>query len=457
MGAPHLPFEREHVVRCVPELVRERRDVAQPVGEVQQHVREDPRRHRRAVSAGCLARTRRRVHVTGVEDPAEDLCEARREPPERGVDDLDGLRPREGTRVAEGRVLVGELEPLESEQLRLRPKPPPPDVVALLCGAHHRLDRLAVELVAHVRRLHRVGEAAQPVESEAIADECVVAGREHVPSRLEPLEKRRLRGKSESAFGAVEIREQRADRVRLLALAGVERDLERRDLAVVEGLPGRDGRPPGVQRLLLRFAPHVRLLLALDPELVRERCKLGRREQRLRGLVVQGDPLESEEDERVLDLRPTVARDGREVVRLRVGRVHAEAQVRVDRKPRKLLLELVCLVEERAQLDRVEPGDAAAIPGRELRRALTELRPLRAGLGGARRKSERTQRTSSARSSTPVTGGLFSPRNTRSAPAGRRVPAAGCPPRAAGLRRRCRASRPRTCSRTPAPARTARR
>ena len=59
---------------------------------------------------GALPLRGQRVDVPGVEAAAEDLGELRREAAERRIDDLDRLGPRERARLADRRVLVGELQ-----------------------------------------------------------------------------------------------------------------------------------------------------------------------------------------------------------------------------------------------------------------------------------------------------------------------------------------------------------
>ena len=384
MRAVRLPLEGERAVRRVAELVRERDDVAEAPREVQQDERQDLLRDGRAVRAARLAGARRRVDVAGIEALAEDLGEPRRESRERAVDDLDRLRPRKVPALADRRVLVGELEPVEPEQPRLRLEPPPAERVALLRRGDHRVHRGRVELVAHVRRLHRIGEAAHAVEPEPVADERVVAGCQHLRARLEPLVQRLERAAAQLPLRPVHVREDHVHGVRLDAVAPVERDLERRDLAVVQRRPRRDGRRARVQRLLLRLAQDVRLLVPQRAQLVREARELRRREQRLGGLVVERDPFEIDEDELVLDVGAALARERREIVRLDVGRVHVHARAAVDEETRRVLLEQVALVEELPQPGRVELGDPAAVPLGERGRARDELRPLRPRLVRAR-------------------------------------------------------------------------
>jgi hypothetical protein len=148
----------------------------------------------------------------------------------------------------------------------------------------------------------------------------------------------------------------------------------------VERHPCGDGRTACVQRLFFGLAQDVGLLLAFDAQLVLVGVELGRGEEPLRLVVAEPDPLKPEKDEGVLDLGPAVARESREVVRLNVGGRHAEAEVRVDLEPRELLLEVVDLVEQRAQPRCVELVDVPAIPGRDVVSPLDERSPLRTGL-----------------------------------------------------------------------------
>ena len=124
--------------------------------------------------------------MAGFDAGAEDLCEARREACERGLDDLDRLGPGKRARVADRRVLVGKLELVEAEETGLCLQPLARHRVRLLGRGHHRLDRLVVELVVHVRRLHRILVAAQAIDAEPVADERVVRSSEHVRSRASP-------------------------------------------------------------------------------------------------------------------------------------------------------------------------------------------------------------------------------------------------------------------------------
>ena len=170
--------------------------------------------------------------------------------------------------------------------------------------------------------------------------------------------------------------------MRPLAVAAVERHLERRDLPVVQRLPRRDDRAARVQRLLLRLGEDVRLLVALDTQLVLVGRELFGGEQLLCSIVVERDPFEPEEQQVVLDVGASVAADRGEVVGLDVGGVHAPAEERVDLEAREVLREIVRLVEQRAHRRRIERRDRAAVPRREILRALDEGRPAGARLGG---------------------------------------------------------------------------
>src|SRR5204863_2792588 len=71
--AVRLPLERERPVYGVAELVRQRDDVAQLVGVVEEDVREDGLRDRVAVRAADLAWPRFGIDVPALKAGAEDV------------------------------------------------------------------------------------------------------------------------------------------------------------------------------------------------------------------------------------------------------------------------------------------------------------------------------------------------------------------------------------------------
>ena len=225
-------------------------------------------------------------------------------------------------------------------------------------------------------------------------------------------------------------------------------------MPVVQRLPRGDRRAARVQRLLLRLAQDVRLLLALDAQLVLVRRDLGRR-QDLVGLgVVERDPLEPEEDERVLDLgRRGRARTSRgRSPRPRsppcsggdTSRPGGARDPARDRRSRR-----AARGSRPRRAPRSSRGSATRAPARARRAPSTASRASSA----LAQRSVRSQRMSSARSSVLVTGGtLVEGIRVAKGEAGAR-PAAGCRPRGAGRRRRCRTSRLRSGTRRPARAR----
>ncbi len=173
----------------------------------------------------------------------------------------------------------------------------------------------------------------------------------------------------------MDVREEPVERVRLGTLARVEVDRQRRKLAAVERLPRRDRRAARIERLLLALRQDVRLLLPRDPEAVRVRLELGRREERVGRGVVEVEPLEIDEEEKALEVGKPVARERREVVRLGVGRLGVLARRRVETHAGDVLVERVELGEEREQLGGADGTDRAAAPLGEVARACEELIP----------------------------------------------------------------------------------
>ena len=382
--AVRLPLERQRPVHRVAELVRERDDVAELVGVVHEDEGEHGLRDRVAVRAADLARARLRVDVPAVEAGAEDLAEPRLEVAERVVDHRYRLRPLHATVAPDRGVLVRELEPVEAEHLRLADEPAAAERVVLLDGAHHRLDDLAVELVALVRRPHRIGDPAQPVDREPVADERVVTGRLHVRHVLQRPVEDVERREPQLAVGMVDVGEETVDRVRLGPVAAVELDGQRRELAAVQRLPGRDRGPARVERLLLALGQDVRLLLPRHPQPVPVRLELGGFEQRVRLGVVERQPLELDEEEEALEVGGPVAGERREVVRLGVRRIGVLARGRVEMDAGDVLRELVELVEQLPQPLGAGRADRAAPPLGEVACTGEQLVPVAARLLGVR-------------------------------------------------------------------------
>src|SRR5205823_2085521 len=128
-----------------------------------------------------------------------------------------------------------------------------------------------------------------------------VAGGLNVGDAPERLIERLERGEADLAVGMMDIREKAVDRVRLGALARVEVDRQRRELAAVEGLPRRDRRPPRIERLLLTLRQDIRLLFARDPQPVRVRLELGRGKELVGNGVVEVEPLEVDEEKEAFE------------------------------------------------------------------------------------------------------------------------------------------------------------
>ena len=173
----------------------------------------------------------------------------------------------------------------------------------------------------------------------------------------------------------VDVRKEAVERVRLGALARVEIDRQRRELAAVERLPCRDRRPPRVERLLLALRQNVRLLLAGDLQAVRVRLELRRGEQRLGRGVVEVEPLEIDEEEQALEVGEPVARERREIVRLLVGRLGVLARRRVEPRAGNVLVQRVELGEESEQLGSADGADRSAPSLGEVAGAREELVP----------------------------------------------------------------------------------
>ncbi len=176
---------RQLEVHAVAELVGQRHHVPQAIGVIEQDEGPAVLRHRGAECPAPLSRAWLGVDaVLGVE-LVGDRPDLRREGHEPVADDLAGLGVVDLPPLAERRVLVVELQPIDAEQRRLVREPSLRDVATGLDGAHHRLDHTGVELVREVPGVHRAGVSADPVRHETVGDERVVAVGEDRRLRLE--------------------------------------------------------------------------------------------------------------------------------------------------------------------------------------------------------------------------------------------------------------------------------
>ena len=175
----------------------------------------------------------------------------------------------------------------------------------------------------------------------------------------------------------VDVGEEAVDRVRLGAVAAVELDGQRRELAAVQRLPGRDRGPARVERLLLALGQDVRLLLPGHPQPVPVRLELGGLEQRVGLGIVEREPLELDEEEEALEVGGPVARERREVVRLGVHRIGVLAGRGVEVDAGDVLRELVELVEQLAQPLRRRPSRPCRAAARRSRASGRAARPSR--------------------------------------------------------------------------------
>src|SRR6478672_10569672 len=105
----------------------------------------------------------------------------------------------------------------------------------------------------------------------------------------------------------VDVGEKAVDRVRLGPVAAVELDGQRRELAAVQRLPGRDRGPACVERLLLPLGQDVWLLLPRHPQAMPVRLEFGILEQRVRLGILEREPLELDEEEEALEVGSPVA------------------------------------------------------------------------------------------------------------------------------------------------------
>ena len=125
--------------------------------------------------------------------------------------------------------------------------------------------------------------------------------------------------------------------MRLRTVAAVELDRQRRELAAVQRLPGRDRGAARVERLLLPLGQDIGLLLPRHPQPMPVRLDLGSLEQRVGLGVVERKPLELDEEEDALEVGGPVARQRRQVVRLGIRRLGVLAGRGVEVDPGDVL------------------------------------------------------------------------------------------------------------------------
>ena len=290
-----------------------------------------------------------------------------------------------GPGLTKRRVLIGEVEPVEAEELRLESEPPLGDRIGRLDAFEHPVDGGRGQLVSQVCCGHGARVLTDTVDHEAIADEGVVAMRERVGLRHEPLEERGHRSQPEASVGVSHEGQQAVDGEGLFAVAGIERDLERRGDASEERLPRGDrGGVPLREHPLLGLGEQMRGESSLRDEVVPISCNLRRVGERERDVFGKRGPLEFSEpkevaglDHRLIDLCCEVA------VLLRLH-VDGLAQVCVGGHPRQVVVDRGKLGEHCAKTRAVEPVDLPAVSAGEGSASIQgtgQFSPARVGVG----------------------------------------------------------------------------
>ena len=369
----------ERGVQAVAELVRHRQHVAAGGGEVEQHVRVHARNRVRAEGAASLVRPRRRVDPVLVEEPPRDRAGRRRERLVGVEHQVARLAVRERDVLGEHRrraVVVGQ--PVDPEQLRLEPVPALGNVEAI----SHRLDQrhhgLVGRLVGEVAARQPVRVAPQPVLDRLVVDERVV----DEPARAQPRLERGRDGVGGAAPQLAIGRQQAAERDVERQLLVVEVDPERRDQLSEQAAPGRLARDRLLgEDLLLALREQVRAVAPRAVQVVVVAIERRGREQLVGAGVVDGRPLEVEEQEQRLDLGGALLDELEQRAALGVGRVGREPQARVRARAPDQLVDLLELAHRRADPVGVQVRDLAGVVGGERRRAVPALleHPLGAG------------------------------------------------------------------------------
>ena len=236
---------REIRVQAVPELVREREDVAPARRPVQQHVRM-VRRHRvRAERAGAFSRAGGRVDPRAVEEALRGVGQLPGERSVRVEHQILGGAPADlRLDVGDGSHAVVVGDAVEAEEPRLQRVPPLRDRVATLHRVDEGLHGCVAGLVGEVAARDPAVEVAEPVVDGLVGEQGVQHERPRAQPRLESGGDGLGGGAPHVAVGCVELAERGFERGRCtVELDGdarhllFEQALERaaaRDLLLVE-------------------------------------------------------------------------------------------------------------------------------------------------------------------------------------------------------------------------------
>ena len=302
-----------------------------------------------------------RVDAVVVEERARRVAELGRE---RGVGvehEVLGVLPVDGLVVARHgghAVVVGEL--VDPEQLGLEAIPAAGELVAVAHRAQQGLDRLVGRLVGEVARREPVGVAAQAVVGRLVVQERVEDERAGPQAGLERDGHGLGRAAADVAVGRHEVRQRAVERDRLGRRVEVDRDGG--DVLAEQAPPGRRARDRLlVEDLLLGLGEQVRAVAPGGAQEVPGGVEaVGAHE--LLGLgVVEGCPLELEEQQLGLDRRALLLHALHERADRGIGGVDAEAQHRVVAGAAGELGELLQLADGGGERGRVEVGDAAGV------------------------------------------------------------------------------------------------
>ena len=174
---------------------------------------------------------------------------------------------------------------------------------------------------------------------------------QHRCRRLQRGVERVQRRQPHVAARIVHVGQQPVDCVRLRSVARVERHLDGGRGLRVERLPGRHrGRVAFAESALLGLGEHVIAIAALGGQVVAVGRHLGSGEQLTRSLIIQRQPLQLEEAQRVSGLHDGRVNRRPQVAVLLAGDVHRLPQHRVGGDPRQLVLDHAQLRKRLGQL-----------------------------------------------------------------------------------------------------------